>query len=82
MRDTRKCVAGREAGGHLDRNMSMGDVGGKGLGDGLEVGVNKSRNPLSDRVMGRNNGVARVIGFVEIEGGGAGNGDMKDILYI
>ena len=46
------------------------------------MGVNKSRNPLTDRVMGRNNGAARVIGFldfrVEIEGGGAGIGDMKE----
>ena len=43
--------------------------------------VNKSRNLLSDRVMGSNIGVARVIGIVdfreEIEGGGAGIGDMK-----
>ena len=42
----------------------------------MEVGVNKSRNPLSDRVMGSNNGVARVIGFVdfreEIEVGDCG----------
>ena len=45
----------------------------KGLDDGLEVEVNKSRNSLSDRVERSNNGAARVIGFVdfreEIEGG-------------
>ena len=39
------------------------------------MGVNKRRKPLSDRVMGSNNGAARVIGFVDfrekIEGGGA-----------
>ena len=44
--------------------------------------VNKSRNPLSDRVKGSNNGATRVIGFVdfreEIEGGGARIGDMKE----
>ena len=44
--------------------------------------VNKSRNSLSDRMKGSNNGAARVIGFVdfseEIEGGGAGIGDMKE----
>ena len=46
----------------------------------MEVEVNKSRNQLSDRVKGSNNGAARVIGLVdfreEIEGGGAGIGDM------
>ena len=31
----------------------------------MEVGVNKSRNPLSDRVMGSDNGVARVMDFRE-----------------
>ena len=47
----------------------------------MEVEVNKSRNPLTDRVIGSNNGAARVIEFVdfreEIEGGGVGIGDMK-----
>ena len=51
------------------------------MDDGLEVGVNKSRNLLSNRVMRSNNEAARVIGFVdfrkEIEGGGAGIADMK-----
>ena len=44
--------------------------------------VNKSRNSLSDRMKGSNNGAARVIGFVdfrkEIEGGGARIRDMKE----
>ena len=31
----------------------------------MEVEVNKSRKPFSDRVKGNNNGVARVIGFVD-----------------
>ena len=48
----------------------------------MEVEVNKSRNSLSDRMKGSNNGVARVIGFVdfreEIEGGGARVRDMKE----
>jgi hypothetical protein len=48
----------------------------------LEVEVKKSRNSLSDRMEGSNNGAARVIGFVdfreEIEGGGARIGDMKE----
>jgi len=46
------------------------------------VEVNKSRNSLSDRMKGSNNGAARVIGFVdfreEIEGGGARIRDMKE----
>ena len=48
----------------------------------MEVEVNKSRNSLSDRMKGSNNGAARVIGFVdfreEIEGGGARIRDMKE----
>ena len=48
----------------------------------MEVEVNKSRNSLSDRMKGSNNGAAKVIGFVdfreEIEGGGARIRDMKD----
>ena len=48
----------------------------------MEVGVNKSRNPLSNRVMGRDNGAARVIGFLdfrdEVDGGGVGIGDMEE----
>ena len=36
-----------------------------GLDNGLEEGVNKSRNPLSDRVMANNNGAVRVIGFMD-----------------
>ena len=48
------------------------------MDDGLEVGVNKSRNLLSDRLMGSNTGVARVIEFVDfredIEGGARGLG--------
>ena len=48
----------------------------------MEVGVKKSRNLLSDRVMGSNNGEASIIRFVdfreEIEGGDAGIGDMKE----
>ena len=32
---------------------------------GLEVGVYKSKNLLSDRVMGSDNGAAGVIGFVD-----------------
>ena len=63
-----------------------GRSGGKWLEslmcEGLEVEVNKSRNPLSDRVEGSNNGADRVIEFVDfrekIEGGGAGIGDMKE----
>ena len=47
----------------------------------MELEVNKSRNMLSDRMEGSNNGTARVIGFVdfreEIEGGGARIRDMK-----
>ena len=39
------------------------------------MGVNKSRNLLSERVMGSDNGAARVIGFMdfreEVEGGDA-----------
>ena len=52
-----------------------------GLDNGLEEGVNKSRNPLSDRVMGTDNGAAGVIRFVDfrekIDGGVAGIGDME-----
>jgi hypothetical protein len=52
----------------------------------LEVGVDKSRNLLSDRVMGRDNGAVRVIGFMEfreeVEGRDSGIGNMEkgDIL--
>ena len=46
------------------------------------MGVEKCRDMLVDVVMGRNNGAARVIGFVdfreEIEGGGARIRDMKE----
>ena len=31
----------------------------------MEEGINKSRNPLSDRMMGSDNGAGRVIGFVD-----------------
>ena len=48
----------------------------------MEVEVEKSRKPLSDRVMGSSNGAARVIGFIdfreEVEGGGAGIGDIEE----
>ena len=44
----------------------------------MEVEVNKSRNSLSDKMKGSNNGAARVIRFVdfreEIEGGVRGLG--------
>ena len=44
------------------------------------MGVDKSKILLNDRVMARNNGAARVIGFVDFreEGGGAGIEDMKE----
>jgi hypothetical protein len=48
------------------------DVRSKGLDDGLEVEVNKNRNPLSDRVMDSNNGAASVYwvcGFYGVERG-------------
>ena len=32
----------------------------------LEVGVDKSRDLFSDRMMGSNNGAARVIGFMDV----------------
>ena len=48
----------------------------------MDLGVNKSRKPLSNRVMVSNNGAARVIRFVdfreEIEGGHTGIGNMKE----
>ena len=31
----------------------------------MELGVDKSGNPLSDRVMKRDNGAVRVIGFMD-----------------
>ena len=44
----------------------------------MKVEVNKSRNLLSDRVKGSNNGTARIVEFVdlgkEVEGWGAGFG--------
>ena len=46
------------------------------------MGVNKSRNPLSYRVMRSNNEATKVIRFMdfgeEIEDGGARFGDMKE----
>ena len=46
----------------------------------MEVRVNKNRNPLSDRVMGSNNGTVRVIGFVDLREKieGARIWDMKE----
>ena len=34
----------------------------------MEVGVDKSRNPLSGRLMGSNNGAARVIRVMNFRG--------------
>ena len=46
------------------------------------MGVDNSRNPLIDRVMGSKNEAARVIGFMdfrkEVEDGGVGFGDVNE----
>ena len=48
----------------------------------MEEGVNKSKNPLSDRVMGSDNGAAGFIGFLDFrektEGGGARIGEIEE----
>ena len=52
----------------------------------MEVGVNTSRNILSNRVIGNDNGAARVVGFmgfrVEVESGSVGIGGKEkgDVL--
>ena len=45
------------------------------------MGIDKGRCTFGDRVLGRDNGMARIVGFMdfgeELESGGSGIGDME-----